>query len=149
MSETKVDVVPEDEMNDDEIDIIDDPKAQLVGIPGEMIDSWLATYGVVFRIWFLGEQYVYRNLSYPEYKTLRKTVREKYSEDVETGDEVFKEEIQKKCVVWPENYAARLADNKPTPLPGGIPFIMSDYILASSGFSDQIIPDVIRKNDNA
>ena len=74
---------------------------------------------------------------------LRKEIREEFKTDVEGGDEAFKERIQYLCVLWPADYQARLQTGKPKPVPGGIPMLMGDYILAASGFSDNIIPDVI------
>lgn len=135
----------EDKVNldDDAIEAITDDFERLSDIPKELTVDWKQKYGTVFRIWFLNVQYVYRNFTYYEYKELRKRIRAQYAEDVEGGDDAFKEEIQKLCVLWPTDYAQRLETGKPSPVPGGIPFLLGDYILAASGFADSIIPDVI------
>jgi len=112
-------------------------------IPKETREDWKEKYGTVFVIWFLNEQYIYRNFTYYEYKELRKRIRAQYKDDVEGGDEAFKEEIQKLCVLWPLDYKQRLETSKPRPLPGGIPFLLGDYILAASGFADTIVPDIV------
>jgi hypothetical protein len=142
MSENEVEVVDDSETPD----IIDNFN-NLPGIPKEKVDIWKDKYGTVFRIFFLEEQYIYRNFTYPEYKALRKKIREQYPDNVQEGDDAFKEEIQKLCVIWPEDYILRLTTGKPKPVPGGIPFLLGDYILAASGFADSIIPDIISKNN--
>ena len=83
-----------------------------------------------------------------EYKTLLKQIREQYANrPPEEGDDAFKEEVQKMCVLWPTDYKQRLETGKPQPIPGGIPFILGDYIMAASGFSENIVPDVIGNNE--
>ena len=126
-----------------DMDVISDPTQNMPGIPDDIVSQWKTEYGVVFRIWFLRTQYVYRNFTYSEYKELRRSIRDEYAQDLEGGDDVFKEEIQKMCVLWPQDYKQRLDTGKPQPIPGGIPLLLGDYILAASGFSDAIIPDVI------
>lgn len=115
----------------------------LSDIPEEKIEEWKQNYGTVFRVPFIGESFVYRNFTYNEYKNLRNEVRKEFAEDPVMGDEVFKERIQKLCVLWPENYVERLETEKPKPIPGGIPFLLGDYILAASGFADSLVPDII------
>ena len=130
-------------INDPQVDTITDDFDRLTGIPEEIKSGWKTKYDSVFRIWFLQEQYIYRNFTYFEYKALRTRIRDQYKDDVEAGDDAFKEEIQKLCVLWPTDYKSRLETSQPKPIPGGIPFLLGDYILAASGFSDSIIPDVI------
>jgi len=136
-------------LNDSNVDPISDLDAaveRLPNIPRNVIEKWLDEYGTVFRIWFLNEQYVYRPFDYTEYRNIRNAIRSQYADNVEEGDEVFKEELQKLCVLWPQDYATRLTTGKPK-IPGGIPFLLGDYILAVSGFADGIVPDVISKNE--
>jgi hypothetical protein len=116
----------------------------LIDIPKETIDSW-KKYKNVFSIYFIDQQYVYRNFTYVEYKELRKKIRLEYGDNPEAGDDAFKEEIQKLCILWPTDYYERLNGDteNAAAIPGGIPFIMGDFILAASGFADSITPDVI------
>ena len=70
-------------VNEDNVDTLDLP-----GIPETKVKEWIDNYGFVFRIWFLGKQYVYRNFTYTEYKTLLKQIREDYAgRPPEEGDE--------------------------------------------------------------
>jgi hypothetical protein len=118
---------------------------ELPGIPKEIADAWKEKYHTVFRIWFLGEQYIYRNFNYQEYSKLKKEIRVEFPNDLEASDEAFKERIQKLCVLWPADYYDRLNNPSKKPIPGGIPLLLGDYILVASGFSDSIVPDVIQK----
>lgn len=124
-----------------------DDLGSIPDIPEDLVSKWKKEYKVIFRIWFIGEQYIYRNFNYMEYKNMRKEVRQEYGNDLEGADEAFKDRIQDMCVLWPQDYSSRKNTGKPTPIPGGIPLLLGDYILAASGFSDSIVPDVINAND--
>ncbi len=120
-----------------------DTSLQAYNVPEELITQWKKEYGTIFRLDFINESYIYRNFDYIEYKKIRNRIREEYKDDPTTGDEVFKEELQKVCVLWPKDYTQRLETGKPKKIPGGIPFLLGDYILAASGFADTLMPDVI------
>ena len=127
----------------DGVEQIADDFSRIPGIPKEIVEEWKQKYKTVFRIWFLNEQYIYRNFTYYEYRELQKKIRVEYKDNVEAGDESFREEIQKICLLWPKDYQQRLETGKPVPIPGGIPFMLGDYILAASGFTDNLVPDII------
>jgi hypothetical protein len=118
---------------------------EIPDVPKEIVESWKTKYNTIFRIWFLGEQFIYRNFNYQEYSKLKKEIKVEFANDLESSDEAFKERIQKLCVLWPQDYSARMMGENPKPLPGGIPLLLGDYILVASGFSDSIIPDIIQK----
>ena len=128
---------------DDAIEDFSNDFERIDGVPEDVKKQWENDYGLVFRIWFLGQQYIYRNFTYFEYTDLANRIKEQYKDTPEQADEVFKTEIQKLCVLWPKDYATRMETGKPQPLPGGIPFVLGDYILAASGFTDGMIPDMI------
>ena len=117
------------------------------GIPKEVTDGWKTDHHTIFRILFLDEQYIYRGFTYKEYKEMRSNILRLMPDAAPIdSDTAFKEEIQKRCVLWPADYAERLDTEKPYALPGGIPGLLADYILAASGFSDALVPDVITGN---
>jgi len=134
-------------MTDPEMVDLDTLKDILINVPNEKIDQWKNEgYEMLFKLDFMRETYVYRHFNYIEYKKLRNEIKEQYKDNVEAGDEAFKEALQKKCVMWPENYQQRLETGKPHPIPAGIAFLLGDYILASSGFAENIVPDVVPLN---
>lgn len=112
------------------------------GVPNELVAAWRKQYGKLFVIFHLQTPYVYRSLGYHEYKALRKEVMDvmKALPKGETPqDDLFKELALKKYVLWPQNFKelmdnpdARLANGDQ--LPGGIPYILGEYLVASSGF---------------
>lgn len=137
----------ENDVKEDEVqELSGDDFSLLFTIPEEIRNLWKTKFGTVFHINFIKQDYIYRNFSFGEYKAIRKKIKEQYPNDIEAGDEAFKEEVQKLCVLWPADYAKRLETGTPSPIPAGIPFLLGDYILAASGFSDQIIPNVITSN---
>ena len=136
-----------EEQMDESFDFINDINS-LVEVPEETRAKWKEEHNHLFRLSFLGTTYVYRSFTYQEYKELRRSIREKYGQDVESGDEAFKESIQDICVLWPADYKERRDTGKPEPVPGGIPYLIGDYILAASGFADSIVPDILTNTQN-
>jgi len=143
MSEESLDISQETMSVEDTI--VEDLN-ELPGVDQKLVDSWKKTYGTIFRVFWIDEQYVYRPITYTEYKPLRKRIREEFKDNIELGEELFKEEIQKLCMLWPADYKSRLETGKPKALPAGLPILLGDYILAASGFADNVIPDVIGQN---
>jgi len=120
-------------------------------IPDAKVKEWKQKYKRLFVITHLGTPYVYRMIDYHEYKALRTEIfgiLQGMPEDNNVNpDDVFKETALKKFVLWPENFkelledpTAKMADG--LALPGGLPYILGEYLMASSGFME-VQPEVI------
>lgn len=114
------------------------------GINPDLLKEWKAKYGRVFAIYHLGIPFVYRSIGYHDYKKIRQEVLETLKnlpKDQQPVDDLFKDIAMRRYVLWPQNFSKLLDDPNErlpdgNPLPGGIPFILGEYIVASSGFVD-------------
>jgi hypothetical protein len=112
------------------------------GVPNELVKEWREKYGKLFVIFHLRKPYVYRMLGYHEYKVLRKDVLEimkNLPQGQQPQDDIFKEQALKKYVLWPRNFAKLMDDPNEkmedgSSLPGGLPYVLGEYLVASSGF---------------
>ena len=116
------------------------------GIEDDLVTDWKKKYGKLFVIWHIQTPYVYRSFGFHEYKDFQKEVMAEVQTQnppperiAAVTDEVFRNTALKKFVLWPPNFKdlmekpeARLPSGEI--LPAGLPYILGDYILASSGF---------------
>lgn len=89
------------------------------------VENWKQEFGDIYMTEFDDETYIWRTLSRLEYKNL---MNQGSSSEWE-GEEL----IAQTCVLWPENYGPEeISDGK-----AGVPSILSDQIMAKSGFAAQ------------
>lgn len=129
--------------NDDALAAAGDFDGEIIpGVPDDLVTEWKSKYGKIFVIFHLRKPYVYRILGYHDYKTLRKEVLEimkNLPKDQDPKDDLFKELALKKYVLWPKNFAELMDNPKAkmedgSELPGGLPYVLGEYLVASSGF---------------
>jgi len=116
---------------------------KIPGIDQALVDEWTKSYGKLFVIYHLGVPFVYRAFGYHEFKALKSEVLNmvKNAGQNNVQDDLFKEVALKKFVLWPKNFK-ELMDNPDAlmengnRLPAGIPYILGDYLMASSGFME-------------
>lgn len=89
------------------------------------VENWKQEYDDIYMTEFESQTYIWRTLSRLEYKELMNSVGQSDWE----GEEL----VAQTCVLWPENYGPEEISNGKA----GVPSILSDQIMAKSGFAAQ------------
>lgn len=86
-------------------------------------DAWKEQFGEIYATEFPGGKvFIYRSLRRMEYKAIAK--------DKESDPLTKEENICQRCVIWPANYDFMDMSQGEA----GIPSVLSEYIMAQSGF---------------
>ena len=87
------------------------------------VENWKQEYGDIYMTEFDSETYIWRTLSRIEYKNIMNA-------EGNNSEWFSEEQVAQFCVLWPENYGGQqMTDGK-----AGIPSVLSDQIMAKSGF---------------
>lgn len=88
------------------------------------VQNWKQEYGdSLYMTEFDDETFVWRTLSRIEYKRIM-------SIEGNNSEWFGEEQVVQKCILWPENFGA----NEITNGKAGVPSVLSDQIMAKSGF---------------
>ena len=110
--------------------------------PGSLVKKWHKDYpnSEIRGFPFPNLYIAYRSYDMKEQEDL---IMERANIEISQNREITEFENQrlilKKCVLWPENFIERFDNNN---LPGGIPKVITSYILMVSGFVD-LVPEVL------